>query len=80
VGTGIGFVVAGVVMSFLALALLTNYRRLGHKAATFGGSLTFMIGGGDALRRPRRASAIWGLVLLIIGIAWIVGGLVLASR
>jgi len=66
-------------MTLVALGLLTNYRRLGDKAATFGGSLTLMAGGGDALRRPRRASAIWGVLLLIIGVVWVVGGLVLAS-
>jgi hypothetical protein len=67
-------------MTLVALALLTNYHRLGDKAALFGGSLTFTVGGGDALRGPRRASAIWGLLLLILGIVWVVGGLVLASR
>jgi hypothetical protein len=39
-----------------------------------------MVGGGNALRRPRRASSLWGLILLIIGIAWVVGGLVLATN
>jgi len=80
VATGIGLAAAGVLMSLLAVALLTNYRRFGDKAAVFGGSLTFMVGGGNALRRPRRASSLWGLILLIIGIAWVVGGLVLATN
>jgi len=51
-----------------------------RQAARFGGALTFMVGGGDALRRPRRASRICGLFLLIIGVAWVVGGVVLATR
>jgi hypothetical protein len=43
VTTGIGIAAAGVVMSLLALALLRNYRELGDKTATFGGSLTFIV-------------------------------------
>ena len=77
--TGIGIAIAGVLMSFVAVALLTNYRQFGEKTATFGGSLTFMVGGGEALRRPRRVSVIWGVILLVIGVAWVVGGVVLAS-
>lgn len=79
-GTGIAVAAAGVVLTLLGLALLMNYRRFGDRAAVFGGSLTFMIGGGNALRRPRRVTMIWGVVALIIGVAWVVGGLVLATR
>ena len=79
-GTGIAIAVAGVALTLLALALLTNYRRFGDKAAVFGGSLTFMVGGGDALRRPRRASVVWGLILLIIGLGWTIGGVILAAK
>jgi hypothetical protein len=80
VATGIGIAAAGVVMTLAALALLTNYRRFSDKAAMLGGSLTFMVGGGGALRRPRRASATWGLLLLVLGVVWVVGGLVFALR
>lgn len=59
-GTGIVITAAGVVMTLLALALLTNYRRFGERVAVFGGSLTFMVGGGKALRQPRRASVLRG--------------------
>jgi hypothetical protein len=67
-------------MTLLAVGLLANYRGFGDKTARFGGTLTLMFGGGETLRRPRRASAIWGVILLIIGVAWVIGGIVLATK
>jgi hypothetical protein len=80
VGTGLAIAAAGLVMTMIALALLTNYRGFGNKVAMFGGSLTFIFGGGNALRRPRRASVVWGLILLIIGLGWSIGGVILATK
>ncbi|HEU5372292.1 MAG TPA: hypothetical protein VFU51_07890 [Gaiellaceae bacterium] len=79
-GTGIVITLAGVVITLLGVALLTNFRSLGERTAVFGGSLTFMVGGGDALRRPRRVSLVWGVLLMIIGFGWFVGGLYLATK
>jgi hypothetical protein len=48
--------------------------------AKLGGALTLMFGGGDGLRRPRRASMIVGLICLLIGAFWVIGGISLAAR
>ena len=79
-GAGIAIAGVGLAMTLLGVALVTNYCRSGERAAFFGGSLTFWVGGGDALRRPTRAASIWGVILLVLGVLWIIGGLVLASR
>jgi hypothetical protein len=76
---GVAFVLAGFVMAVVGLAVLANYRGLGQRLGTLGGSLTFWFDGGQTLRKARRASNVWGAILATVGVAWMVGGITLLA-
>jgi hypothetical protein len=79
VGAGIAILIAGTVMTVAGVAIGTNFRDAGVRVATFGGAITFMSDGGHTLRHRQRTWRVWGALLALIGIGWMVGGVALVT-
>ena len=72
---GAAAIVIGLAVVSLGMALFSNFRGMGQRAATFGGAITFLFDGGQTLRRPARAYQAWGAVLIFGGALAVLGGI-----
>lgn len=71
---GVAFIVAGLVFISVGCALIGNVRGLGARVGHVAGVWGALFGDRSGLRNERRISLLYGVILSVIGVAFVVAG------